>query len=103
MKSAVVLLIFVVVGESLVRADVASNFRTKPKLARLSPTIRKGISNYQRNNGVSSRIINGTQSKLGQFPYYVMLSIDDLYMCGGSLIKPNWVLTVSSFTQIFMA
>jgi secreted trypsin-like serine protease len=41
-----------------------------------------------------TRIIGGTEAELGQFPYFVELEVRDIFFCGGSLIKPDWVLTV---------
>lgn len=40
------------------------------------------------------RIINGLRAAPGQFPYYMFLVVDSISICGGSLIRPNWVLTV---------
>lgn len=44
----------------------------------------------------SGRIVNGIAAQAGQFPYYVLLQVDNVDQCGGSLIKPNWVLTVTT-------
>ena len=44
----------------------------------------------QHNNEREGRIVGGTQSSPGDFPYYV-----DLDGCGGSLIAPNVVLTAA--------
>lgn len=50
----------------------------------------------QKRNG---RIINGNVAELGQFPYqtlqYMTADGNLWYTCGGSLIRRNWVLTVS--------
>lgn len=43
----------------------------------------------------SERIVGGSVARLGQFPHYVMLITDDIYLCGGSIIQTNWVMTVS--------
>jgi hypothetical protein len=42
-----------------------------------------------------SRILNGTQAMLGDFPFHVLLETDLHYYCGGSLIKTDWVLTAA--------
>jgi hypothetical protein len=42
-----------------------------------------------------SRILNGTQAMLGDFPFHVLLETDLHYYCGGSLIKADWVLTAA--------
>lgn len=43
---------------------------------------------------VSSKIAGGDIAVEGDFPYHVVLSNRNLYLGGGSLIKPDWVLTV---------
>lgn len=45
----------------------------------------------------NGRIIGGQYACEGQFPHQVMLLMDGIGMCGGSLIKPFYVLTVRSF------
>jgi Trypsin len=42
------------------------------------------------------RILNGTRASPGQFPYHVLLVIDGSFLCGGSIIQQNWILTVKS-------
>lgn len=45
-------------------------------------------------------ITNGTRATLGQFPYQVAITMNmgsGLAVCGGTLIKHRWVLTVSKF------
>jgi hypothetical protein len=61
----------------------------QPALKNLSPQLAAEV-------GRGGRILNGTRATLGQFPYYVLLVIDNSYWCGGSLIKSNWILTVTS-------
>lgn len=41
-----------------------------------------------------SRIAGGQIALPGQFPHYVMVYLDSAYLCGGSLLLANWVLTV---------
>lgn len=45
------------------------------------------------------RIIGGELAKPGQFVYQALLlnidSLGDTYVCGGSIISHNWILTVS--------
>lgn len=52
------------------------------------------------------RVANGTQAQLGQFPYFASVSIffnsTIRSFCGGTFIRYNFVLTVSSQeTQIY--
>lgn len=46
-----------------------------------------------------SRIAGGQLATLGQFKYQALLltidSFGDTYICGGSIISHNWILTVS--------
>ena len=45
------------------------------------------------------RIAGGDFAQLGQFPFQALLLnvdlVDDTYLCGGSIISHNWILTVS--------
>ena len=47
------------------------------------------------------RIAGGEKAIIGQFPYYALLYLSDeegrRYVCGGVLVKYNWILTVSHF------
>lgn len=63
--------------------------KLQPALKNFIPKVRVGA-----NRG--SRIINGFLASPGQFPYYVVLIIDMEYLCGGSIIKPDWILTVQT-------
>ena len=48
----------------------------------------------------AGRIAGGEFAQLGQFPFQALLlnidSLSDTYLCGGSIISHNWILTVSS-------
>jgi secreted trypsin-like serine protease len=41
------------------------------------------------------QIVNGEDAALGQFPWQASLNIDNMYLCGGSLILEDWVLTAA--------
>jgi hypothetical protein len=60
----------------------------QPALKNLSPQLADEVSR-------DGRILNGTRASPGQFPYHVLLVIDNAWWCGGSLIKSNWILTVT--------
>ncbi|XP_016972083.1 brachyurin [Drosophila rhopaloa] len=46
---------------------------------------------------IQGRIISGSQAKIGQFPWQVILKRDewDDLLCGASIISANWVLTAA--------
>lgn len=54
------------------------------------------------------RIAGGEKAIIGQFPYHALLYLSDeesrRYVCGGVLVKHNWILTVSHclFPMILM-
>jgi secreted trypsin-like serine protease len=60
----------------------------QPALKNLSPKLAAEVSR-------GGRILNGTRASAGQFPYHVLLVIDNSWWCGGSLIKSNWILTAA--------
>jgi hypothetical protein len=65
--------------------------REKPPECLIRPA--DGFRGYR-----GSRIAGGSEAELGQFPWHVHMTLYDdigLKMCGGALIKPKWVLTVS--------
>jgi hypothetical protein len=59
----------------------------QPALQNLSPKVAAEVSR-------GGRILNGNLARPGQFPYHVLLVIDYAWWCGGTIIKPNWILTV---------
>src|SRR4051794_28972095 len=41
------------------------------------------------------KIINGSTAEHGNYPWIVSLLLNNRHHCGGSLIRPNWVLTAA--------
>ena len=41
------------------------------------------------------RIVGGSAIDISEAPWQVMLNIDNAYLCGGTLIDPQWVLTAA--------
>jgi secreted trypsin-like serine protease len=46
-------------------------------------------------NVPARQIVNGEDAVLGQFPWQAYILIDSMYICGGSLILEDWVLTAA--------
>jgi secreted trypsin-like serine protease len=46
-------------------------------------------------NNVHGQLIDGQEAEIGQFPWQVMLLLNLVFQCGGSLISDRWVLTAA--------
>ncbi|XP_046400892.1 transmembrane protease serine 9-like [Ischnura elegans] len=63
------------------------------------PGFKKGLkpqpayAGISLKNHINSRITGGEQATHGQFPWQALISMDNSYVCGGSLISDTWVLT----------
>lgn len=61
------------------------------------------ISAYSYFSAGSSRIVGGETASMGQFPHQVGLFLIDYsqrtYLCGGSIINENWILTAGHCTS----
>lgn len=53
-----------------------------------------GLKKFDLKPAVNARILNGSDVKQGQFPHHFLIYIESQWYCGGSLISPNWILTV---------
>ena len=42
-----------------------------------------------------SRIISGRDAKPGQFPWQVAMYVNGHFSCGGSILKPDWLITAA--------
>ena len=51
--------------------------------------------NFGRNENILTKIIDGTETSINEYPWTVSLQIADGHICGGSLISENWVLTAA--------
>lgn len=89
---------------AVVQAQVENEW-TKVKSPLDSPKYREILSKMFPNaNNVNkylrgSRITGGQAATLGQFPYQALLMLRDssgyYYVCGGSIISHNWILTAA--------
>lgn len=70
-----------------------------PELQQAVEEIKSSLKIPEEENiePVQSRIIGGYFALPGQFPHHVLLNLDSVYICGGSLLNANWVLTVRNF------
>ncbi|KAG8233806.1 hypothetical protein J437_LFUL008026 [Ladona fulva] len=70
------------------------------------PNYKKGLKPQPASAGrhtghVNSRIVGGEIATHGQFPWQVLISMDNSYVCGGSLIASNWILTAGHCADDF--
>lgn len=86
--------------------DISESPHMQEKLMNIYPQI-----NDNDEVGKTPFIIGGSNATLGQFPHqvliYIQVSASAVYICGGSLIKYNWVLTAAhcvemSYQRVFM-
>lgn len=71
---------------------VATSTTAAASVVRRLPSV--GQNNYY---SAASRIVGGQDAAVGEFPYHV--SLHDIrsqsHVCGGSIIRPNWILTAA--------
>lgn len=46
-------------------------------------------------SAINGQIVGGTNATAGQVPYQVNLIMDSAFVCGGSLIASQWILTAA--------
>lgn len=51
-------------------------------------------TNYDEKN-LFRRIVGGTQSAQGSWPWQVALLFNETQFCGGSLVSPHWVVSAT--------
>lgn len=76
------------------------------------PGLQPAVQNFKSRYGINKkpttttnsieRIVGGSYARLGQFPFSVLVVIDNAWWCGGSILNANWVLTVSISLIIFL-
>jgi len=50
----------------------------------------------QNNKGITPMVVGGEDAERGEFPHMVQIKYYDGHMCGGSIIRENYVLTAAS-------
>lgn len=86
MKLIVVLSILFTIASAKVLAD--SN------LSQFLATLRKLAPKI---GAADDKVKNGKLATPGQFPWHLFIVVNSARWCGGSLIKPNWILTVQNY------
>jgi len=73
-----------------------SDLRSIWESPRLQPAAQNFTSRYGINKSTNERgIVGGSPAREGQFPFHLLLVIDDMWWCGGSLLNANWALTAA--------
>ena len=44
---------------------------------------------------IQPRVVGGTPASADKFPFYVRLDAEGQFVCGASLVSPEWVLTAA--------
>lgn len=62
----------------------------------LQPVLAK-INSDDNIEPAQTKIAGGNIATPDQFPHHVLLYLDSAYVCGGSLLNADWILTVRMF------
>ncbi|XP_031574201.1 chymotrypsin A-like [Actinia tenebrosa] len=61
----------------------------------LGRSILSGKNGIDKQFILNKRVINGQSAEAHEWPWQISLRVNGQHMCGGSLIKPGWVLTAA--------
>ncbi|XP_070508577.1 brachyurin-like isoform X2 [Chironomus tepperi] len=112
MKSIIVLFVFLnVILQMKCQFAIPEEYRDV-KDAIESDYYKEALDHFFKDEDIplvtrGGRIAGGETANIGQFPYHALLYMSDekgRYVCGGVLVKYNWILTaahcIEGFTQI---
>lgn len=54
-----------------------------------------GSTSCGRTTSSSSRVVNGADAAVGEWPWQARLQLNNNHLCGGTLIMPEWVMTAA--------
>jgi len=76
--------------------------KTTPETA-VDPRLQEFMKPGKKNGGLvgSGRILFGTEVRPGAYPFQVGVIRDESSLCGGSLIRDNWVLTAAHCVKVY--
>jgi len=81
--------------------DGTTTAGTPPDLSAFAETTDQITAGVQCTSGFpgasakNHKIVGGTVTDEGTYPWQVRLSLDGMYQCGGSIIHDNWVMTAA--------
>ncbi|KAJ7381411.1 Chymotrypsin-like elastase member 3B [Desmophyllum pertusum] len=67
----------------------------KGPLREIKPPFDQGSSSCGHSSSSSSRVINGADATLGEWPWQARLQLNHMHLCGGTLIMPEWLMTAA--------
>jgi len=58
-------------------------------------SLDEGSTTCGRTSSSSSRVVNGADAAVGEWPWQARLLLNNNHLCGGTLIMPEWVMTAA--------
>uniref|UniRef100_A0A8B9QBA7 Transmembrane protease serine 2 n=1 Tax=Apteryx owenii TaxID=8824 RepID=A0A8B9QBA7_APTOW len=86
---------FMKLNTSAESIDLYKKLYTSCSLTNVRMCYPLGCGLSTKNVNVMSRIVGGSAASLGQWPWQVSLHVQDVHICGGSIITPEWIVTAA--------